>query len=143
VILASLLTVALAGAPGVFAQGASDAHMLNLSCVEALVSIGQAHLAGVFSFVPEKDAPAAFADLIVHDKKALKKYLGKLDGDFKQAAGLSNWDHEALIFALSIYASPMAQTLDKPSGSQMTRMTELGHAPTMTLEQLTARRRKG
>jgi hypothetical protein len=120
-----------------------DAHMLNLSCVEALVSIDEARLAGAFSFVPEKDAPAAFADLVVHDRKALKKYVAKLDKDFKDAGGISIWDHESVAFAVSIYGSPLAQTLDKPAASVISHMAELAAAPTMTLEQLTAKRRKG
>ena len=140
--LTLLLATLLALSPGVRAQAPRDAQMLNLSCVEALVSIGQASLAGVFSFIPEKDSPAAFADLIVHDRKALKKYAVKLEKDLKEAGGISVWDHEAVAFALSIYASPLAETLDKPGASLLTRLDEFARAQTMSLQDLTARRRR-
>ena len=116
--------------------------MLNLSCVEALVSIDEARLAGTFSFVPEKDAPAAFADLVVHEKKELKKYVAKIDRDLKDAGGISARDHEAVAFAVTIYGSPMAQTLDNPGTAVIAHLAELASVPTMTLEQLTAKRRK-
>ena len=93
------------------------AQLLNLGCVEALAAIGQADLAGVFSFIAEKDAPAAFADLLVHNKKALKKFLAKVEKDLKSASGVAVWDHEALQLAVSIYGSPLAETLEKPSAS--------------------------
>ncbi len=120
----------------------SDSHMLSLSCVEALVAIDEAKLAGVFSFVPEKDAPAAFGDLIVHDKKALKKYVTKLDRDRDQAGGISPWDHDVMMFILQIYASPLADTLEKPGAAGMERLTVLANAPTMQLQEITARRKK-
>jgi hypothetical protein len=138
-----LLALALTTPWAARAQAARDATMLNLSCVEALVSIDQANLAGVFSFVPEKDGPAAFADLVVHQKKALKKFLGKLERDQKEAGGVSAWDHEAAAFALSIYRSPLGETIDKPGEALLKRLEDAARAPTMTLQEMTARRRKG
>lgn len=117
-----------------------SSHMLNLSCVEALVASGHAELAGVFSFVSDKDAPAAFADLAVHDAKALKKYVAKLDADYKTSAAITEWDHSTVEMILSIYGSPLAATLSKPSSKLMSRLAELGQAPTTTLEQLTSKR---
>ena len=138
-----LLSAALWLSPGAYAQQASrDAQMLNLSCVEALVAIGQASLAGVFSFIPEKDAPAAFADLLVHDRKALKKFLAKLRKDRKDAGGITTWDHEAVAFAVSIYGSPLAETLDKPGASVLAELDELARLKTLSLQDMTARRRK-
>lgn len=137
VLLSSLLAVA---APS-FAQAQAPG-MLNLSCVEALVSIGQPHLAGVFSFVPEKDSSAAFADLLVHDKKALKKYIGKLEKDQKETGGVSAWDHDAVAFALTIYGSPMAETLDKPGKDVMAKLEGFAKAAKLTLQDMTVKRRK-
>ena len=138
-----LLAAALVGAGRAFAQAPSGAHMLNLSCVEALVSIGQPSLAGVFSFIPEKDAPAAFADLIVHNTKALKKFVAKMERDQKEAGGISTWDHDAVSFAVSVYKSPLAETLDKPGEGMLKKLEALALAPAMTLQELTAHRRKG
>ena len=138
---ALLLSLALLLPSGAFSQAPAGAQLLNLSCVEALVSIGQPNLAGVFSFISEKDGPAAFADLVVHDRKALKKWVAKLEKDNK-IGGVSPWDHEAAVFALQIYASPIAETVDKP-GELKDKLSTLVLAPVLTLEELTARRRKG
>ena len=137
---------ALILAAAVFLGGAARAaeapkgmQMLNLGCVEALASVGMADLAGVFSFIAEKDGPAAFADLLVRNRKAMSRFLGKVAKDLK-LGGVSAWDHQVLQFAVSIYASPLAETLDKPSSKTVSKLNELAAAPTMSLEELTARR---
>src|SRR5205807_2646903 len=76
-VTALLLAVSLLATP------AKAQQVLNLSCVEALVAVGESRLAGVFAFVAEKDETSAFADLLVHDKGALKKFMAKADKDFK------------------------------------------------------------
>ena len=137
---AAALLLAAGLAWGQSSQGGPQ--MINLSCVEALVAIGQPELAGVFSYISEKDGPAAFADLLVHNKKAMKKFLAKGEKDLKTAAGISQWDHEAVVAAVSIYGSPLAQTLEKPASDTLSRLTNLASAPPLTLADLTARRRK-
>ncbi len=133
---ALLLTAGLA-----WGEDSRGPQMINLSCLEALVAVGQPNLAGVFSFISEKDGPAAFADLLVHDKKAMKKFLAKAEKDFKSADGISSWDHEAVMAAVSIYGSPLAETLEKPASGTMSRLVALSAAPSLKLEDL-ARRRK-
>lgn len=115
--------------------------ILNLSCIEALASIGQPKLAGVFSFVPENDSPAAFADLVAHDAKALKKYVEKAEKDFQTAGGVTDWDHQALMFAMNLFSGPLAQTMDKPSAKVLERMRSLSTAPTMSLQQIVEKRK--
>jgi hypothetical protein len=127
---------------GAAAHAAAPGQMLNLSCVEALVSVGRPELAGVFSFVAEKDAPAAFADLLAHDKKAFKKFVSKLEGDYKTAQSLTAWDHEAAAALVALYGSPLGETLEKPKPAVIQRLAELTAAPSIPLEQMTARRRK-
>lgn len=139
-IRAVLLSVSLLLPTGAWSQAPAGAQMLNLSCVEALAAIGEPRLAGVFSFVPEKDAPQAFADLVLHDKKELKKYTAKLDKDMKDG-GVTPWDHEAVAFALQLLNSPIADTLEKPSSSARETLRLASTAPVLSLEQLTARRR--
>ncbi|MBI3551074.1 MAG: hypothetical protein HY077_01035 [Elusimicrobia bacterium] len=117
--------------------------MINLSCVEALITIDQQGLAGVFSFIAEKDEPAAFADLIVRSHKALKKFVAKVEKDKKLASGISAWDRDALQFALGIYDSPLGATLENPGDKLKARIKELAAGPVVTLEQIAAARRKG
>jgi len=136
-ILVAALAAGVAAAPDPVPGG-----VLNLSCIEALAAIGQPNLAGVFSFISEKDSSAAFADLVVHDGKALKKYVEKVGRDFKVAGGVTDWDHEVLMFALGIFSGPLVQTLEKPSVRILARLGELSLAPKLSLEAVAARRKK-
>lgn len=125
------------------AAPAGAAQILSLSCVEALVSIERPELAGVFSFVSEKDAPVAFADLVARDKKTLKKYVAKLEADYKLSTSLTEWDREATVALVALYGSPLVETLEhKPKPELVQRLAQLAAAPTIPLEQMTARRRK-
>jgi hypothetical protein len=141
-ILAAVLAAGTLRAAAPADPGPASGGVLNLSCIEALASIGQPHLAGVFSFISEKDSPAAFADLTAHDAKALKRYVEKADKDFKAAGGVAAWDHEALMFVLALYSGPLAATFERPSSRVLTRINELSLAPILTLEQVTARRKR-
>lgn len=134
---AALLACAAAAAP------AASQGVINLSCVEALTAVGEADLAGVFSFVPEKDSAAAFADLTARNPKALKKFVAKVEADYKAAKGISAWDKAVLRGVLGLYASPLADTLKKPGGKVLSRITELAALPALTLEAITAARRAG
>ena len=138
-ILAVALAAGVVAAP---APAVAAAGVLNLSCIEGLAAIGQPNLAGVFSFISEQDSSAAFADLLVHDNKALKKYVEKVDRDFKAAGGVTDWDHEVLMFALNLFSGPLAQTLEKPSSKMLARLNELSLAPKLSLEVVASRRKK-
>jgi hypothetical protein len=137
------LILAAALAVGSAAQEpAVQGGLLGLNCIEALAAVGQPKLAGVFSFVPEKDSSAAFADFVANDAKMFKKYVEKVDRDFRAAGGITPWDHEVLMFALSLFSGPLAGTLDKPSGKVLARVQSLSTAPTLSLEIVTSRRKK-
>jgi hypothetical protein len=143
--MTSLILAAVLAAGSVRGAAAPDpapGGVLNLSCMEALAAIGQPNLAGVFSFISEKDSPAAFADMTAHDAKALKRYVAKVDKDFKAAGGVTTWDHEALMFVLALHAGPLAATFQKPSSSVVDRINALSLAPTLSLEAVAARRKK-
>jgi hypothetical protein len=139
-ILAAALAAGAAAAPA--SEPSVQGGVLDLSCIEALAAIGQPNLAGVFSFISEKDSPAAFADLLVHDHKALRKYVEKAGQDLKAAGGITDWDHDVVMFALSLFAGPLAHTLEKPSGKILARLNELSLAPKLSLEVVASRRKK-
>lgn len=117
------------------------AGVLNLSCMEALVAIEHPDLAGVFSFISEKDTSAALADYLSHNKVAMRRYVEKLEADLKAAAGVTAWDHDVIMRVLDLYASPLAETLQKLPESSKKRLMELSAAPTMSLEDIAARRK--
>jgi hypothetical protein len=124
-----------------FGPAASAQQILDLNCVEGLVAVDRAALAGVFSFIAPKDTAPAFADLLVRDQKALKKFLAKMEKDLKSASGVTVWDHEVLLNAVSLFGSPLAPTLDVPVKKVLGRMSELSLAPTLSLEQVAVRRK--
>jgi hypothetical protein len=138
-ILAAALATGAAAAPD---PGPTPGGLLNLGCIEALAAIGQPNLAGVFSFISEKDSPAAFANLIAHDGKALKRYVGKVEGDLKAAGGVTIWDHEALLCVLALYSGPLASNFEKPSTKTMALINALSLASTLSLEKVAARRKR-
>lgn len=138
----ALLAVLLASALPALAQD-NPGQLINLSCMEALTSIDRKELMGVFFFISEKDGPHAFADLIMHDKKAFKLYVAKVGKDRKAVSGVSAWDHEAMQFALSIYDSPLRATIADPGDKAVAQLRDLAAAPVVSLEAIEAARRKG
>jgi len=116
--------------------------MISLSLIEALSAIKQPNLVGVFAFVTEKNAPFALADLLARDKNAMKRYLDKLDGDFKAANGLTEWDHEVCASLINLYGSPMANTFGVPEPKRMKQINDCMLAPAIPLESIVAKRKK-
>ncbi|MFI5347630.1 MAG: hypothetical protein ACHQ51_14745 [Elusimicrobiota bacterium] len=120
----------------------SSGGMVSLSLIEALAAVRRPELAGIFSFVSEKDAPFAFADLLARDKKAMKLYLEKLDEDRKAGNGLTDWDHAACASLVNLYASPIAATFGKPEESRMSKINQCVLAPVVPLEEIVSRRKR-
>lgn len=141
--MTSLLLAAFLLAPSLSPSRAQGpAPLSNIGCLDTLLAVGEGRLAGIFSFVSEKDSPTAFADLAVHDKEVLRKFVAKVDKDVKTAGGVLQWDHDALVATQTILASPIADTVPKPPSKLVARMAELSRLPTLTLEQLATRRKK-
>jgi hypothetical protein len=150
----ALTSPALAGAPAIAsaakaepavaagAQASEPTGMISFSLVEALAALHQPQLAGIFSFVSEKNAPFAFADLLARDQKAMKLYLGKLGADFKAASGLTEWDHQVCASLINLYASPMAATFVVPDAKRMKQINDCMLAPAVPLESIVAKRKK-
>ena len=128
---------AKAAAPAVEATG-----MISFSLVDALAAIHQPQLAGIFSFVEEKNAPFAFADFIARDKKSMKLYLKKLDADVESANGLTEWDHEVCASLINLYGSPMAATFGVPDAKTMKQINDAMLSRTISLEEIVSKRKK-
>lgn len=136
-----------AGRAGAQAPAAVEApqqpQIINLSLLEALLAVKAQELAGVFGFVEEKNAPAAFADYLFHNRPALKRFVKKGERDSKQAGGVNEWDKQVYLYLLGINASAMLpQGYSRLSSSWVDRLSTLSLAPGLTLSELTARRKK-
>ncbi|MFA6315961.1 MAG: hypothetical protein WC943_00950 [Elusimicrobiota bacterium] len=136
------VALVLAAAPAVRAQDPSGGGVLNLSCMEALKAVDVVWLTGVFSFVPESDSALAFADMMARHKAMRRKYVAKLMKDHAQADGIATWDHAVVLHILGIHASPLAAMLEKLDPTTRDRLNTLGLAPTLTLAELNARRKR-
>lgn len=116
--------------------------IIDLNCMEALVAIEQPKLAGVFSFISEKESTHAFANLLANDKKLQKKFVAKVESDFAKARGITVWDHEVLLNLVSLLGSPLGPSLDQPKEKLKNKMIELSMAPTLSLEEVALRRKQ-
>lgn len=116
--------------------------MVSLSLIEALAAVKEPQLGGIFSFVAEKDAPFAFADLLARDKKAMKLYLKKLDADRKAAGGLTAWDHQVCASLVNLYASPIAASFGAPDAKRMSKINQCVLVPVLSLQQIVSMRKR-
>lgn len=117
-----------------------QAEIINLSLLEALKTIGDNDMAGVFAFIPSPSVPPAMADYLLHRPKSLKKFVKKGEGDLKAAGGINEWDQQVFVYLLNINSSgilPEDLTLSK---SMLDRVQKLMLAPAMPLQQITLRR---
>lgn len=132
---AALAACLIAGgkAPSAFAGGSA----MSLSCLEALAAIEHPYLAGVFTFIPEKDIGSAFADLLARSRPAMRRYLSKLERDGKKAKGLTSWDHDVVVQVLGLYSSSFAGVSDE---GYKKRLSKLSLLPTMPLAEMLRKR---
>jgi hypothetical protein len=143
----ALASPALAGSPAaarakIAAARPEATGMISLSLIEALAALRQPQLAGIFSFVAEKDAPFAFADLLARDKDAMKLYLNKLGADIKAAGGLTEWDHEVCASLINLYSAPLPPGFVRADEKRMKQINECMLSQTMTLEEIVSKRKK-
>jgi hypothetical protein len=136
-----LLAAALLALPLLAATAARAQEMLSGSLIEALTSVGKPELGGVFSYVGEKNAPQAFADLIARDPKAMKRYTGKLAADLKAAGGLTPWDHQVCATLVTHYAGAEMPGLKKPNAKALKSLNACVLAPLMELQEIVMKRK--
>ena len=66
--------------------------MLDLNVMESLVAVGATELAGIFGFVAPENAPFAFADYLLHNRKALKKLTKRELKNLKDVGSVGSWN---------------------------------------------------
>lgn len=115
--------------------------MIDLNCIEGLVAIQQPKLAGVFSFINEKDTTHAFAILLAGDKKAFKKFVLKGEADLKKAGAVTVWDHQVLLNVIGLLSSPLPE-IEQPGEKLKARAVKLSLAPTAQLQDIAVKRKQ-
>jgi hypothetical protein len=138
-----LLAAVLLAAPLLAATAARAQEILSGSLIEALTAISKPELGGVFTYVGDKNAPTAFADLIARDPKALKLYTKKLEADRKAADGLTAWDHHVCATLVNHYAGPTIMPgIKRPDDKRLKALNDCVLAPVLELSDIVARRKK-
>ena len=113
--------LALAGAPGSaqYMGGAAPSApgIINMSLMEALVAVKHPELAGVFSYVPDAQTTVAMADFLLRDHDSLKRFLKRVDADYRSVKLVNGWDKEVCLHIVAATANrsvpPGAQELSK------------------------------
>lgn len=116
--------------------------LINLNLIEALVSIKEESLAGLFSYIPEADAAPAFADYLYRNSGALKLFLKKGEKDLKAAGGINEWDKQVYLYLVTINANGPASGAAVLPAKLLDRVSTLSLAPGLPLSEFTMRRKK-
>lgn len=142
---AGLLAAMAAGAaaqPPV--PGTAQGGVVNLSLVEALVAVDAQDLAGVFSFIPEDQAPMALADYLMHDRKALKRFVRKGEADLKRSQGINEWDKKVLLYLVGMDSQALLPLgIERIPPSWRARVNALSLAPALPLNIIVQQRAAG
>ena len=113
--------------------------MIDLNLMEALVTAEATDLAGIFGFVAPENAPFAFADYLLHNRKALKKLAKKELKNLKDVGGVGEWNKLVFIQVLSIEnAGQMPPGVKPLSKSEEQDLSELVLSKSMSLTEMAA-----
>lgn len=121
------------------AQVLQPPQILDLSAVEGLVAVGAQDLAGVFGFIPEAAVTSAFADYLLHSRKALKKFLKKGERDLKELGGINAWDKAVWMSLMQINGAGLLPLgMNRLDKDQELRVSALVLARGLSLQEMTA-----
>jgi hypothetical protein len=137
-----VLLAALLASPLIAATAARAQEILSGSLIEALTAVKKPELGGVFTYVGEKNAPQAFADLIARDSKAMKLYTAKVGADQKAAGGVTAWDHQVCATLVTHYAGAEMPGLKKPDEKRLRALNACVLSPVMDLQEIVLKRGK-
>lgn len=146
ILLLAIFLAALAGSLSAQGEGQQlpvQTQIINLSLLEALVAIQATDLAGVFGFIPEDQSAMAMADYLMHNHRALKKFVKKGERDFKEVQGVNDWDKQVLLYLIGINNSvSLPVGVERIPAGLMRRINELGLAPGLPLQIMVQKRNK-
>ena len=135
-----LLAAFIVASPILSATAARAQDMLSGSLIEALNAIQKPELGGVFTYVGDKNAPTAFADLVARDSKAMKRYTAKLADDRKAAGGLTAWDHQVCATLVNYYAGGAMPGTKRPDAKRRKALNDCVLAPVLEFQEIVSKR---
>ncbi|MFH1723808.1 MAG: hypothetical protein ABII00_04205 [Elusimicrobiota bacterium] len=129
------------GGPGAEGMIPAAPQVINLSLMDALVAVGATDLAGVFSFIPEMQSSMALADYLMHNRKALTKFIKKGEKDLKEVQGINEWDKQVFLFLIGINAQPrLPAGIERIPEKLMKQVNRMGLAQPLPLRIIVERR---
>jgi len=138
-ILSALLLSSFALATGeAFAQGNSSGEkpalpkgiVLSDTVHDALDAIGATRLTGVFSYVGEKYLDIAFANLLMADHRALKRFVKFSSKRLKRNGSVSLWEKKVMLLVVGMNDQQrLAPGAKRLSSRMMGSVSDLALAP--------------
>lgn len=115
---------------------------VDLSLIDTLDAIGEPQLGGLFKYVSDQYAPFAFAEILAADKKAMKRFLGKIDEDHKTAGGISQWEKTVCAVLVNTYQNTPDDDPLKPDKKRMSQINKCMLVPVVSFQEILMRRRR-
>jgi hypothetical protein len=115
---------------------------VDLSLIDTLDAIGEPQLGGVFKYISDQYAPFAFAEILAADKKAMKRFLAKIDDDHKAAGGISQWEKTVCAVLVNTYQNTPDDDPLKPDKKRMSVINRCMLVPVVTFQEILMRRRR-
>ncbi|OIO05216.1 MAG: hypothetical protein AUJ52_14130 [Elusimicrobia bacterium CG1_02_63_36] len=141
---AALLAALAAGAPAAAENGfridppkMEQGQLLNLSLIEALATIKEEKLSGVFAFIAEADSSLAFANLLLADSKSRDRFLKACERMHTAAGAISRWDKQVILLLVGMNSQrEFPPGIQPMSEKQRTRINKLALIPGVAIEEL-------
>lgn|GEM_PF-2103764 len=123
--------------PNGFPAAAEDPWVLT----DALSAIDQPKMRAVFGYVASQYSAMAFADYLVGDSKALKRYVKKISADRRLVGGLTQWDHNVCVVLVNRFEAA-AEAEDRPSASRLSEINQCLLSRVANFQEILMRRKQ-
>jgi hypothetical protein len=104
--------------------------VLSETVHDALEAIGAKRLGGVFSYVGEKNLDVAFANLLMADHRALKRFMKFSSKRLKRNGSISIWEKKVMLLVVGMNDQQrLAPGTKRLSSKMMGSVSDLALAP--------------
>jgi len=137
----TLSAVPVLGQPAAPARVPATPRIIGASVLEALLTVREQRLTGVFAFVPSEHASMAMADYLMHDRRALKRFVKKDERDLEELRGIDAWDREVHLYLVGVHAQLLfPQGVKRIPEKLLQRIRRLSLSPGLSIEVMSQRR---
>lgn len=127
-------------APPSMPQGA----LLSPTLIQALDAIKARRLLGVFSFVDPSRTNVAFANVLLYDRKALKRFVKFAKKRYKAAGAITYWEKQVLLLLVGLNEQRgLPPGVERLSGGLLEAVSEMALVPGVEEDRFRSRRLSG